>query len=380
MAYRINNNDKPTPVSKTTAYSQEQQNNQYEHTAPLPDFREEEPRRTSGGKRFAQVLFTLVLLALTGVSFGLSMLPKLDSIKLPEEIGIITKEEINLTEEEVEEYIKKSDEVVNILLIGLDGEGYEEGRSDVMMIATINKATKEIHLTSVQRDTMVYLPSRGTYEKLNHSYAYDGAIGTMQAINQNYDMDIKEFIVFDFNALKLLVDAVGGVVVNIDENEAYDMTVSEQPAPGLGDQLLNGEQALIYARVRNTSGGDAGRNERQREILKYIFQQSKNLSLGQMKDLALNVLPAIKTSYTYGSLISMIEYYDTIKSGATLVEHGFPFEKTDIMYDSLSYIIPLTVESNITELHRIIFDFDNYRPSNRALEYSEYIGNITGLY
>lgn len=380
MAYRINNNDKPTPVSKTTAYSQERQNNQYEHTAPLPEFQEEEPRRTSGGKRFAQVLFTLVLLALTGVSFGLSMLPKLDSIELPDEIGIIKKEEINLTEEEVEEYVKKSDEVVNILLIGLDGEGYEEGRSDVMMIATINKATKEIHLTSIQRDTMVYLPSRGTYEKLNHSYSYDGAIGTMQAINQNYDMDIKEFVVFDFNALKLLVDAVGGVVVNIDENEAYDMTVSGQPAPGLGDQLLNGEQALIYARVRYTSGGDAGRNERQREILKYIFQQSKDLSLGQMKDLALNVLPAIKTSYTYGSLISMIEYYDTIKSGATLVEHGFPFEKTDIMYDELSYIIPLTVESNITELHKIIFDFDNYRPSNRALEYSEYIGSITGLY
>lgn len=380
MAYRINKqNDDQTPISKTTAYSREQGRVTYDHTAPLPEMNDEPPK-TSRGKRVAQVIFTLVLLALTGVSFAFSLLPRLDSIVVPEDVGILTKEEINLSEEEAIEYSQKSEGVINILLIGVDGEGYEDVRSDVMMIASINRQTQKISLISLQRDTMAYIPSRGTYEKLNHSFMYDHAIGTMTAINQNYDMDIKDFVVFDFEALKKLVDAVGGVVVNIDQNEAYDMEVSGQPAPGLGDQLLNGEQALIYARVRYNSGGDEGRNERQREILKYIFAKSKDLSFGQLKDLALNVLPAIQTSYTYGSLISMLEYYDTIKSGATLSEHGFPFEKTSTMYDELSYIVAMTPASNTTELHRIIFDFDNYSPSNRALEYSRTIGQLTGLY
>lgn len=380
MAYKLNNNNNPTPVSKTTAYSKDPQQVAYEHTAPLPDFDNNDRRKTSGKKRFAQVLFTLVLLALTGVSFGLTLLPRLDTVELPEEIGIVPKEEINLTEEQAVEYAQKSDEVVNILLIGVDGEGYTDARSDVMMIASINKQTKEIHLTSFMRDTMAYIPSRGTYEKLNHSYMYDSAVGTMTAINQNYDMNIEQFVVFDFLALKKMVDAVGGVVVNIDENEAYDMQRSNQPVPGLGDQLLNGDQALMYARVRYNSGGDEGRNERQREILRYIFSVSKNLSLNQLKDLALDVLPAVKTSYTYGGLISLIEYYDTIKSGAALVEHSFPFEKTSVMHDSLSYIIPMTASTNIVELQRIIFGFDNYTPSKRALEYSQSIGNITGTY
>lgn len=380
MAYRLGkNDDNPTPISKTTRYSQKQPPEYDNHTAPLPDF-SEEPKKTSAGKRFFQVVFTLVLLALTGVSFGLNLLPKLDSVEIPEEIGIIAKEEINLTEEEVVEYTQKTDGVLNLLLVGVDGEGYDDVRSDVMMIASINKQTKEINLISLQRDTMAYIPSRDTYEKLNHSFMYEGAVGTMKAINQNYDMDIKDFVVFDFNALKMLVDAVGGVVVNIDENEAYDMEVSGQPAPGLGDQLLNGDQALIYARVRYNSGGDEGRNERQREILKYIFAQSKDLSLGQIKDIAVNVLPAVQMSYTYGGLISMLEYYDTIKAGAELVEHGFPFEKTMTTYDGLSYVIPMTPASNVTELHRIIFDFANYTPSNRALQYSIDIGVNTGLF
>lgn len=378
MAYRINN-DKPTPVSKTTAYSQDQQNNQLEHTAPLPEFYEDKPK-TSAGKKIAKVLFTLVLLILTGVSVGFAFLPKLNTVEVPEEIGIIKKEEINLTEEETEKYIEQVEGVMNILLIGVDEDGYDSGRSDVLMIMSIDKVSKKIHLTSVQRDTMAYIPLRGTYEKINHAYSYDQAVGTMTAINQNYDMDIEDFVVFDFAALRSMIDSIGGVVVYVDDNEYYDMSVSQQPAPGTGEQLLNGAQAEIYARVRYNSGGDQGRNERQREILKYIFHKAKDLSLGQLTDLAVNLLPKIRTSYNYGGMISMLEYFQTIKAGAELVEHSFPFEQTGVMYDSLSYVIPNTVTSNITQLHKELFNFDNYTPSDRAKGYSQHIGQITGVY
>lgn len=379
MAYRLNK-EKPIPVSKTTAYHQ-QPESAVHNTMPLPQFEDpEEHYRSSWGMRIAKVLFTLVLFALASVSVAFSLLPSLDTVEVPEEIGIINREDMNLSKEEAVIYSEKVDDVLNILLIGVDETGYDGGRSDVMMIMTINSQTKEIHLTSIQRDTMAFIPLHGTYEKLNHSFAYDGAIGTMTAINQNYDMDIKNFVVFDFAALKKLVDSVGGVVVNIDENEYYDMQVSQEPAPGVGDQLLNGDQALIYARVRYNSGGDAGRNERQREILKYVFQQAKQMSLTQLTSMATNILPAIKTSYDYGGVVEMLKYFETIKSGAEIVEHGFPFEQTSLMYDGLSYIVPVTASRNVTELHRVLFNYDNYVPSNRAEEYSQFISQITGIY
>lgn len=345
---------------------------------------EEVPKKkTSGGLKAVKVLFTLVLVALALLPVGFSMLPKMNSVEIPkdpEKIGIIKQEEINLTQDELVVYEEKKEEVMNILLIGVDGDGYKGVRSDVMIIMSINKATKAIHLTSVQRDTMAYLPLKETYEKINHAFAYDGALGSLMTLNQNYDLHLDNFVVFDFKALKKMINAIGGVVVDVSQAEYDDMIVSQEPAPGTGIQKLNADQALIYTRIRYKSGGDEGRNERQREVLKYIFAQAKSMSLRQLKNLADDILPAVQTSYAYSDVPPMIEFFQSIKDGSELVDHSFPFDKKSAMLGGAYYEIPMTVASNITKLHEIVSNFENYTPSDRAMTYHKAIGKKSGYY
>ncbi|WP_459129383.1 LCP family protein [Guggenheimella bovis] len=379
MSYQINK--EPT---KKVPYKDEPKK-QLEPQKSEPEAREEIPyqkKKTKTGKRVLQVLFTLVLLGLVGVSAIFAMLPELNSVEVPvdkEALGITENE--NLTQDEKEELSSKEKDVLNVLLIGVDGEGYDARRSDVMMIMSINKVTKDIKLTSLSRDTMVYLPKKGTYEKLTHAFAYDGPVGTLMTVNQNLDMNIENFVAFDYHALRKLVNAVGGVDVNVDKAEAKEMKHQGTKAPGLGDVVMDGQQALTYARIRHNTGDDPGRNERQREILKSVFERAKKKNLSELLEIAQRIVPSVQTSYTYGKMVEMLEYFETIKSSATLSSGTFPVESEGKIYkgDKLWYVIPKTLKSNVETFHKDIFGLESYTPSDRVEEYSNTIVERTGV-
>lgn len=180
-------------------------------------------------------------------------------------------------------------EPLTILLMGVDmdqatrGGDWEGGRSDSMILVTVNPKTKETNMMSLTRDIMVEIAeangeSSGTVEKLNHSYSYGQAPMAIATIEKMMDINIDRYIEINMDGLVELVDAVGGIEVNntlgfpisISEHEpAYTSIV--QP----GKQLVNGDQALVYARMRyDDPEGDIGRQRRQREVITAIIKNS----------------------------------------------------------------------------------------------------------
>jgi LCP family protein required for cell wall assembly len=341
-----------------------------------------EKKKTSPAKRVFQVLFTLVLIFAVGAVAASNFLPKLQRISLAkddESLGIQKNTNLDLESEEVQEYLLEKGKVENILLIGVDGEGYTGVRADVMMILSISEE-RGMSLTSVQRDTLSYSPSIDSLDKMNHSFAYGGAPSTLKAINMNLDLDIRDFVVFDFNALQLLVDVVGGVEVDVDQAEFDDMARSGVYLSHTGVQKLNGEEALMYTRVRYGSGGDTGRNQRQREVLKYIFKEAKSLGYGQLYEMAMKVLPAVQTSYGYDDVATMLKMYQGMKGSGDFEEYSFPFEQIEATLNERYYAVPDTMRSNVVELHSILFKYDDYSPSQMVEEINRKIGDFSGFY
>ena len=167
----------------------------------------------------------------------------------------------------------------NIVLFGVDARAntYDGSRSDCIIIASINQDTKDVKLTSIYRDTYVYIEGYG-YDKITHAYAYGGPELAINTINKNFDLNITEFVAVNFDAVVDIIDAVGGVNIKIESAELnyindYINAVDQQmgkrtpKVTRTGNQNLSGVQALAYSRIRYTAGGDYKRAERMRDVL-----------------------------------------------------------------------------------------------------------------
>ena len=341
-----------------------------------------EKRRSSKGLRIGQVIFTVFILALVGLSVGLELLPSLHTVAVPkndEELGIVKKEDINMSEEQLEVYSSRQKGVQNILFIGVDEDGYDSGRSDVMIITSLDSNSKSIKLTSVMRDTLSYIPGSQTYQKLNHSYMEGGPVETMKAINKNFDLNIRDFVVFDFNAVASAVELIGGYPVYVTSDEAYDM--SKYGEYYEGDQVLDGQGALLYMRVRYNSGGDQGRNQRQRDLILYLLEYAKGMGRKEMVGFAKELMPLIRTSYSFSDVEKLMDIYDGMKDGLTTKQYSFPFEyEGATLSDGLWYAVPANMRQNVQTLQNNIFETDSYMPSVIVDDISYYIENYSGVY
>lgn len=335
-------------------------------------------KKTSRGLRIGQVVFTFFLLALVSISVGLEFLPDLHTVAVPRketELGIVQKEDINMSVEELEVYTKKQKNIQNILLIGVDEGGYDSARSDVMMIVTIDGEGKVMKLTSVMRDTLSFIPTSNTYQKLNHSYMEGGPVETMRAINRNFDLNIKDFVIFDFDAVAKAVDLIGGYPVYVDSGEAHDMGTYE------GEQVLDGAGAIKYMRIRYNSGGDQGRNQRQRDLIVYIMHYSKSMGRRDLVGFAQQMMPDIRTSYSFADVEKLIDIYDGMKDGLTTEQYSFPFDYTGVtLNDGLWYAVPRNMRSNVMTLQEHIFGSGSYVPSVIVDDISYTIENMSGVY
>lgn len=339
-------------------------------------------KKASTGLKIGRVLFTLFLLILVSISLGLEFLPSLNTIAIPKDddkLGIVAKEEVNMDEEQLKVYEEKQKGVQNILLIGVDEDGYDGGRSDVMMIISLDSNHNAMKLTSVMRDTLSYIPSSQTYQKLNHSYMEGGPLETMKAVNRNLDLNIRDFVVFDFEAVAKAVDLIGGYPVYLDSGEAYDM--SNYGEYYEGEQVLDGAGAILYMRVRYNSGGDQGRNQRQRDLIVYLLEYAKSMGRREMVGFAKEMMPTIRTSYSFSDIEKLMDIYDGMKEGLKTEQYSFPFDYEGVtLGDGLWYAVPATMRSNVVTLQENIFASDSYVPSVIVDDISTSIENISGVY
>lgn len=219
------------------------------------------------------------------------------------------------------EQSEANEKSMNILLVGLDSrkDNYT-GRSDSMILCTINKKSKKFVMTSFLRDSYVTIPGHGK-DKLNSAYALGGSNLLANTIYENYGIVVDRTAVFNFLFVIDLIDYLGGVTVDVtaDELPYLNMYIHDQneelyslPNPnkgqinsGPGTYNLDGNQALGYARIRYV-GTDVARSERQRLVLSQCIDKCKNLSTGQLNDMMTLFLPRIKTDLSSGDCLSLI--------------------------------------------------------------------------
>ncbi|MFA9462791.1 MAG: LCP family protein [Velocimicrobium sp.] len=247
--------------------------------------------------------------------------------QLNETLSLMDRDsEMDLGEVDVkEDDLVSEDKIVNILLVGADKREYwsQKGRSDSVMIATLDTKHKELKLTSLMRDMYVTIPGYAN-AKFNAAYSYGGISLLYQTIAENFGIKLDGYVIVDFAAFKNVINTIGGVEINLTENECNYLlnTYSNKKTsilklqPGLN--MMNGTQALAYTRIRQDAKGDFGRTQRQRNVLNAVFKEAKSMSLTQLKGLAEDVLPCVVTDITNKEVISYL--MSVIMMGTTDIE------------------------------------------------------------
>ena len=189
--------------------------------------------------------------------------------------------------------------VTNIALFGVDAEMGKNGRSDTIMIVTVDKNTKKIKLTSIVRDSYVNIPDRGM-DKINHAYAFGGPQLALKTINTNFQLDIRNFATVNFTTLPKIIDTIGGVKIKVTDSEATQIAGLSSG----GTYNLTGAQALDYSRIRHIDS-DFARSGRQRTVIEAIINKMLNSSVTTYPSILGNVLPMITTNMSSNDILGL---------------------------------------------------------------------------
>lgn len=200
-----------------------------------------------------------------------------------------------------------SNKVVNVLLIGEDNEDGSH-RSDSCILVSINTSTKQIILTSFLRDSYSYMNIEGQdrYDKTNHSYSWGGAAKLMEVLSDNYKIKIDHYVSIGYESFVNAINDLGGIRVDVTEAEANFMnrTTNMKGFESGEDVLLDGEHALVFARIRKLDG-EPERTERQRRLIEAFIGSVKDSSLSDVNDAIDNFLPYVTTNYPEKDIISL---------------------------------------------------------------------------
>lgn len=347
------------------------------------------PKKQSKKKRTKIILFIVeifVLLLMVVVLYGVLKTEKVGKVDIPEEDIVINEEVQEKTETTMKGYW-------NIALFGVDsttGALTKNTRSDSIMIASINQDTGECKLVSVYRDTYLNL-SNDSYNKCNAAYAKGGPMQAINMLNMNLDMNITDFVTIGFSGLSNTIDALGGVMIDVDNAELqhinnYQITMADNlkrsytPVTSTGYQLLDGLQATAYCRIRYTAGDDFKRAERQREVLMAVADKAKTASPATLNSIANDVFGEIYTSLDLSEILSLLG--DIAKYEIT-DQAGFPEETmraTGIIGSKGSCVVPVSLADNVKWLHELLFEDEAYEPSDAVQKYSNQVASDTNGY
>ena len=208
------------------------------------------------------------------------------------------------TKEETIEYTEVEG-ITNVLLVGVDGIDFDEKyqRSDSMIIATLDSNKEKVKLTSLYRDTLVYIPGYGE-EKMNLAFSLGGPELVMETIKYNFDVNIEKYIMINFAGFEAIIDQIGGVEIDVKEYQLHELNKYIGQATGGGDcpvekaglQILNGKQVLSYARIRKGVGDDYERTERQREVLFKVVEKLQKTDVIKYFSIANKMLDYLRTN------------------------------------------------------------------------------------
>ena len=185
-------------------------------------------------------------------------------------------------------------DIINIMLVGQDRRpGEHRTRSDAMILCTFNTKDKTITMTSFMRDLYVNIPGKQPY-KMNQAYAWGGMELLRETMLENFGVYVDAFVEVDFSGFESIVNKLGGVSITLTQEEADHMNQTRGWSLAAGAQILNGEQALVYSRIR-VIGSDFARTQRQRNVINSILNACKSKSFLELDGLLKTILPLIAT-------------------------------------------------------------------------------------
>ena len=273
-------------------------------------------RRQEKKKKKGRIGFILILLLAIIAVAGTYYASKINTT-----INSITQSVGNRTEEEANEIIKNA-KPINILLLGIDNGAYgrseEDGRSDTMLLLTINPSTKKSQLLSLPRDTYTEIVGTGGYDKLNHAFAYGKAPMVINSVEKLLDTTIDFYVQINMEGLMEFVDAVGGIEVTSPLTFTYEERTFIQGKT----ETLDGESALRFARMRyDDGGGDYGREKRQRIIIEKLVEKLMSFSsVANFEQLMNAVSKNVKTDLPIGQVMALKNTYGPAVTSQNLTQ------------------------------------------------------------
>ncbi len=220
---------------------------------------------------------------------------------------------------------KNNKNLINILLIGQDRrEGEGRTRSDTMILCTFNKKTDQLIMTSFLRDLYVSIPGYAS-NRINAAYAFGGMPLLSQTIQENFGVQVNGCIEVDFSQFCQIIDLLGGVSIELRQDEAKLINEETGSSLSAGLQKLNGTQALSYSRIRKLDAdGDFSRTNRQRKVMGAIVDAYKSAELSTLLKTVVQILPMITTDLSQGQLLRYAATVAPQLMGAEIISQRVP--------------------------------------------------------
>lgn len=305
--------------------------------------------KASLSKKIFFMVLLLILILICGYSLYIYLaLQKIKKVEIPE-----SKEELGINSVLID---NPESDIRNIALFGIDTgrQKSDPPHSDTIIILTIDKLHNKLKISSILRDSYVKIENHGK-TKITEAYTYGGPLLAIKTLNQNFNLDIKEYITVDFKGLSQIIDSLGGVDIEIKSNEikeinkwTEELAILQQVDPtyvkNSGLQHLNGIQAVAYSRIRNLGSGEFERTARQRKVLSALFDNIKEIEITNLPNLIWQTTPYVSTNISTNDLLIL---------GSSLLISPPPLEQMRFPIDgyckgtTISGIWYLTMEPDI---------------------------------
>lgn len=233
---------------------------------------------------------------------------------------------------------------ISILLMGVDQRGADRGRSDSLVLITVNPIDKSMKMVSIPRDTRTKIVGKGTTDKINHAYAFGGIDMAVNTVENFLDVPIDYYVEVNMESFRDIVDAVGGVTVDNDLDFTYEGQHFTK-----GKLHLNGAEALRYSRMRKLDPrGDFGRQMRQRQILEAVIKEGASVkSLANYGDILDVIGDNVRTNLTFDQMKDIQSNYKEATGNSEQIQINGTGEKIDGIY---YYAVPASERTRLSNL------------------------------
>lgn len=289
------------------------------------------------------------------------------------------------------ETVEKMKGYWTIAIFGVDSRGSAVSKgtnADVNIICNINLDTGEIRLVSVFRDTYLNISEEGSYNKINQAYFLGGPEQAVAALNRNLDLNISDYMTFNWKAVADAINILGGVDIELSQAEFYYINsfitetvkvtgIGSYQLKSAGMNHLDGVQAVAYGRLR-LMDTDYARTERQRKVIQQAFEKARHADFNTLNRVLGTVFPQVATSINVDDIFTALPMVNKYHIGDTT---GFPQARGDAkMGKKGAVVVPQTLESNVVKLHEFLFGDADYVPSDMVKKLSAKISADSGMY